>query len=123
MSDGVAVAEAIHRYRFRWHTEADLQAGLAGALTDAGFTVEREVRLSAHDRVDLMVGTVAVEVKVAKGRAAVANAVASQLARYAAHPEVSALVLVTTTVRHKAMPAVMNGKPVSVVVLQGGLGR
>jgi len=44
-------------HRFHWNTEDDLQAGLAGCLGQFGYPVEREVRLSVRDRIDLLVLT------------------------------------------------------------------
>lgn len=114
------VVEVLSAYRFRWTSEDDLQAGVHGALSAAGLDPVREVRLSARDRIDVLVGTVGVEVKVARpGSTASAEQVTAQLQRYAAHEQITELVLVTTTVRHKRVPAEVGGVPVRVVVLGG----
>ncbi len=113
-----AVTEALGRRRFLAASEAELQAALAAALVEGGFDVRREVRLSGRDRIDLLVDRVGIEVKVDGA----SNAVLRQLGRYAAHPEVSALLLVTTDVRHahalRAWP-VLGGCPVACLHVGG----
>lgn len=108
------IAAAIRGFRFRYVREDDLQEGLAEALRSEGFELEREVRLDARNRIDLLVGRVGVEVKVA-GRP---DAVLRQLERYAESDLVDAIMLVTSRVRHR-VPAELNGKPVTVVQLAG----
>lgn len=116
MNAAAQVAEAIRQHRFRYSSEEMLQEGLAGALTDAGFAVEREVRLNRWDRIDLMVGRVGVEVKVA-GRAA---DLARQVERYLQSDQLDGLVVVSSRVGHVGVHGEFAGKPVSVVTLAGG---
>lgn len=117
---GDAIVSVLRAYRFRWADEADLQAGVHGALTASGYNPEREVRLSARDRIDVLVGTIGIEVKVARpGSVAPAERVTTQLQRYAAHEQITELILVTTTVRHKRVPDQVGGVPVHVVVVGG----
>jgi hypothetical protein len=112
--DAAEAARLLRTFRFRFGCEDDLQAGIADAL--APLPVEREVRLSARDRVDhLLPGGVVIEVKVAGS----ADRVLGQLTRYAAHDRVSGLVLVTTRARHQELPAEIDGKPVEIVYLGG----
>lgn len=106
------VAIAISKVRFRHASEDDLQRGIAAALTELGMDVEREVRLTARERIDLLVGGVGVEVKIA----GVLRDVERQLARYAASTRVDALVLVTTRASHRPS-AEIGGKPVLTVFL------
>jgi hypothetical protein len=105
------VAAAIRSFNFRYGDEDQLQAGLAEALTGAGYDVQREVRLSATDRIDLLIDRVGVEVKVAGSSARVAR----QLTRYAKH-DLAGLVLVTNKLRHSPPELSM---PVEVVCLAG----
>lgn len=103
-----AIVDALAGYRFAYATEDGLQEGIAKALTAKGFPVEREVRLDARSRLDLLVGSVAIEVKVA-GRSPI-----MQVRRYLEHWRVEGLVLVTGRVTHR-MPESINGKPIRVV--------
>jgi hypothetical protein len=111
---GCEVRSIVDAHRFRYTNEDELQEGLALALTRAGHQVEREVRLNDRDRIDLLVGTAGIEVKIAgqPGR------VVEQLRRYAEHDRISELVLVTSRVRHQA-PGALNGKAVTVICIAG----
>lgn len=111
------VAAAINGATLQYVTEDDLQAALATALATSGVVATREVQLSdGMSRIDLLVGTIGIEVKIA-GRSA---DVARQLARYAACLEISALILVTNRAAHSGMPSELGGKPVHVCSLIGG---
>lgn len=116
-TDAGRVADVIQANRYTYSREADLQQGIAVALAAVGLPAVREVRLSGRDVIDVMCGDVGVEVKVA-GRPA---PVARQLLRYAEHPQVAALVLVTTRSTLRAVPRELAGKPVLVVWLPGGI--
>jgi hypothetical protein len=111
----LAVAELLRAHRYQFAHEDGLQAGVAEALTAAGLSVRREVRLSRRDRLDVMVHGVGVEVKVAGG----ADRVLGQLQRYAGHDRVAELVLVTTLARHRVLPDLIGGKPLAIVHLGG----
>ncbi len=107
----MGVADAIRAFDFRYGDEDQLQQGLAAALESEGFDVQREVRLNARDRIDLMVDRVGIEVKVAGATASVGR----QLARYAQH-DLDGLVLVTNKLRHSPPELPI---PVEVVCLTG----
>jgi hypothetical protein len=111
-----AVAEFLRGVRFRYHDEDRLQEAIAAALETAPWAmpVWREVPLAGCGRIDVRVGRVGIEVKVA-GQA---TAVRRQLEGYAHSDAVDELVLVTTRASHH-MPAALNGKPVEVVRLIG----
>jgi hypothetical protein len=94
------VVHAIARHRFLWATEDDLQRGLTGALEQDGFAVQREVRLNARDRVDLLIGRIGVEVKIAGAR----RDVERQLARYLKSERIAELILVTSKADHLYIP-------------------
>lgn len=111
-----AVANLIRAHRFRYSSELMLQTGIAGALTEVGETVEREVRLNTRDRIDLMVGRVGIEVKVN----GTARDVARQVERYLASPLLDGIVVVSARVRHVGLHGDFGGKPVRVVTLAGG---
>ena len=61
------VCDVLQTHRVVYSSEADLQAGLAGALTGAGMDVAREVRLNARDRIDLLIDRLGIEVKYPAG--------------------------------------------------------
>lgn len=107
------LAELIAGFRYSWRDEADLQAGIACVLADAGLTVERELLVAPRCRVDLHVDRVGIEVKV-KGNA---ESVLRQLQRYAESDALDAFVLATTRAAHLALPATVGGKPISIAYL------
>jgi len=105
------VSSAIRGHRFRYSDEEDLQEGIAAVLTAAGLDVQREVILDERDRIDLLVGSVGIEVKVAGS----AEDALRQLVRYAQHPEIEQLVLVTS--QYQRLPKVAGGKPLTTISL------
>ncbi len=106
--------------RAAWRSETQLQAAIAALLVEAGVTAEREVVLSAGERIDLLVHIedvrVGVEVKIAGSVLVVAR----QLQRYGRCAHLDALLLVTSKPRHRELPPVLGGLPVSVCLLQAG---
>jgi hypothetical protein len=102
--------------------EYALQRAAVLRLTAAGAPVQREYPLSKRDRPDALVGDLAtgavcVECKVAGAP----GAVLCQLERYAAHRQVESLVLLTRKAAHRALPAEVGGKPLTVVFTAGVL--
>lgn len=103
-------------FRFDASHEAALQAGIGRALELQQIPHKREVVLGPGDRIDFLVDCVGLEVKVDGGT----HDVLRQLARYAQHVEIGALILFTTRSRHLRMPKTLCGKPLQVL-FQGGL--
>lgn len=94
-------------------TQQDIQ-DLLNVMLPEGWTVEREVRLSPADRPDFLIaGRVVVEVKVKRSWSA--PGVLKQIARYAAHPQITGVVLASN--RAMAVPDRINGKPLRFVPL------
>lgn len=115
-----AIAETIRRYRFVYNGEAELQAAIREALERDGFHVETEARISDDCRVDLLVGRVAVEVKVAGTTVEVGR----QVRRYLATGVLDEIVLATRRVSHLNVPYLIADDRVLVVALPlsgGGL--
>ncbi len=103
--------------RFRHTSEAELQKGLAIVLSRGAWKLEREVELAKGDRIDfLMDGRIGIEVKIGGSH----TEVLAQLHRYAKHPRIEGLLLVTTRAGH-GMPETLNDKPIRVCHLRGGL--
>lgn len=111
MSDLKAVDQLLRSHRFRYTDEDQLQEGIAAVLKQAGLDPQREVRLGDRDRIDLMVGRIGVEVKIAGS----VHGVFEQLQRYAEHDEVEALILVTS--RYQRLPDQAGGKPLLTISL------
>lgn len=111
------VARLLQRCRFRCQNEDDLQVAIATVLRDAQQEFEREVTLQPGDRIDFLVGTIGIEVKVA-GRS---SQVLRQLQRYARSDRVQSLVLVTTRIQVGNQPGQIGLKPVHIVLISQGI--
>lgn len=110
------VADLLDGYRFRGLCEDDYQRSIETVLTDAGVSHRREVQLTARDRIDFMVEAVGVEVKT---QGSAVNLL-RQLGRYAQHPDVEELLVVSTVTRLvRGLPAAVHGVPVTATVLRG----
>ena len=107
------IAAFLGRFRFRFTDERELQDGIERAFVRGGVAYEREVRLSARDRLDFLAGAVAVEVKVDGGLADLTR----QVWRYAEDPRVRELLVVSSRSRLDGLASEINGKPVVVLVL------
>ena len=112
------IAAAISANRYRYNQETQLHEAIEQVLAEAEIAAVREAHLTSAERIDFLAGRVGIEVKIA-GRA---PDVQRQLRRYAASPDIGALVLVTTRARHRGMPREISGKPVRVVWLSGVTG-
>jgi hypothetical protein len=106
----------LEAHRFRAPSEADLQLGIATVLEGAGVPFTREVRLSAGDRIDFLVGDVGIECKIDGSLAALIR----QLDRYALRDRVGALVVATTRLKLTRVPRELHGKPVLAFPTMGG---
>lgn len=108
------IATAISRARVNVSNEAAAHRAISAALTAAGINHLNEARLTPTERIDILSGTVGVEIKVGHRR----RDIWRQLERYAALPEIAALVLATGT----AFPDVteVGGKPLIVADLSKG---
>ena len=92
--------------------EYDLHRLVMDALDAARIPWEHEVRLAPRCRIDLMCGSVGIEIK----RGAVDKArILQQLTRYAACAQVQGLILVTE--KTVPVPRTIHGKPVRLLCL------
>ena len=112
-----AVLAALRRVTIRpGRPEAVLQAAVADALRAAGIPATHEYVLGPRDRVDFLAAHgIAIECKAA-GRT---PDVIAQVTRYAVHAVVTAVVLITTRLRHARLPRTVAGKPARLIVLHG----
>ena len=92
--------------------EYDLHALVREALEHAGLHPDHEVPLAPRCRIDFLCNGVGIEVK--RGRTERQRAL-TQLRRYAACEQITALVLVTE--RTLALPDELSGKPLRVICL------
>ncbi len=104
------------QYRFTFTSEGELQSGIATALQAESITFNREHQL-ADGRIDFLVGSIGIEVKVDGSDMSVAR----QLLRYAKCPEVSGLLLITTRRRHLSLPKTLGGVQIDVLLIEQGL--
>lgn len=111
------LTQVISGPRFHWRGEKDLQDGIEFVLRGESIGYEREHKLGSLGVIDFLVGRVGVEVKI-KGQA---SSVIAQLKRYASHPEVDELLLVTGRMQLTRMPDHIDGVPLHVVALTGSL--
>lgn len=100
------IIQALKGVRIPMNSEAEAQSGVEAALTRAGISFTPQVRLDAESRPDVMVGPVAIEIKVKGSRPAIFR----QLERYSEHDEVHALILVSA-VAWPFASGVINDKP------------
>lgn len=92
--------------------EYDLHRLVMDALDAASLPWEHEVLLAPRCRIDLMCGSVGIEIKrgkVEKGR------ILAQLTRYAACPQITGMILVTE--KTVPVPRAILGKPVHLICL------
>jgi len=106
------LVEAVESHRFPLLDEDHLQGALAAVLVG-----RREVQLSLGGRVDVLVGRIGVEAKVAGS----AEDVFRQVLRYSHSPELAGLLIVTTKESHTRVPPMAGGKPVRVAIARGGI--
>lgn len=92
--------------------EYDLHRLVLGALEAAGIPAEHEASLAPRCRIDLLCGSVGIEIK--RGKPDTAR-IRAQLTRYAACAQVAGLILVTE--RTVALPRMLCGKPLRVICL------
>lgn len=107
----------IKGHRIRVDDEGSAQRDIESLLQANAYDFRAECKLDAKSRVDFMVSAVALEVKV--GRRWRPLEVMQQLERYAAHPDVLGVMLVTASpwmwTHHE-----LHGKPAMAVDLSRG---
>lgn len=91
--------------------EKRTQEDIAFALTANGMAFTREASLSSHERVDFLIGGLALEIKLRSAKMGVYR----QLQRYAKHEAVKAVMLASNMAM--GLPAEIEGKPAYFVSL------
>lgn len=98
-------------YTFHVTSEVELQDAVAKVLTQHGIEFTREAYLEGLDRIDFLVGTVGIEIKVGGSLSHVTR----QIHRYLQCDQISGIVLLTGRLKHTNVPMTMSGKPVRTV--------
>ncbi len=111
------LVDLISGHKFAFSTEEQLHQCLAQLMQEQGIQFEPEVKLNARDRIDFMVGSVGIEVKIKHPLSSVLR----QLHRYAQCPEIDELLLISTRAPHALTPTEINGKQVKFVFLGWGM--
>jgi len=109
----IEIVASLRGYRFNYSCEDDLQKALASVLTRCSIPFQREYVLSPKDRLDFLVGTTAIEVKIQGSLVEVVR----QVQRYLQSPKIESVIVVTTRNTHRRMPETMNGKTIHVLYL------
>lgn len=111
------LVKLLDEHRFSVARESDLQQGIALVLERAGVAFEREVRLTAADRIDFLIGDVGIECKIDGSLGALIR----QVERYALHERIGEIVVATTRRRLIGVPREMHEKCVHPFLARGGL--
>lgn len=101
------------KYRLTFRHESELQEQIADILGREQIGFVREFKLSKLDRLDFLLGRVALEVKILGS----INEHLRQIKRYNAHPEIDGTILLAT--RPFPVPDTLSGKPVRCINLAG----
>ena len=113
MTEMERLTEAISRLRAPLQQgEYDLHRLVMDALDAAALPYVHEAKLAPRCRIDLLCGSIGVEIKrgkIEKGR------ILAQLTRYAACEQLTGLILVTE--KTVPVPAVIEGKPLRLICL------
>lgn len=111
------IIEAVQSKRYSFNNEKELQDGIELALQNRNVQYIREAIVPPKDRVDFLVGSIGVEVKI---KSSLAN-LTRQIHRYAQWEGISSVLVITSLNRLRNLPATLNGKPVHVIVI-GAIG-
>ena len=110
-----SVIAALSGKRYTYNAEIRLHAGLPAPLDDRDIAYERELHVTGG-RIDFVVGSVGVEVKI-KGSV---DALRRQIERYSEDDRFAEFLVVTTKPIHRAVNGVTaNGKRVRVLTIGG----
>lgn len=115
MMEPVQIVDLLRRYAYPAASEALMCEAVAQVLRVHGVPFEREKYLSplALDRIEFYLPHqgLGIECKISGSP----HAVLRQLLRYARSEIIQELVLLTSRMKHRRMPATVNGKPLHLV--------
>jgi len=99
-------------------SEFDIHTDIKAAFAAAGIQYEHEVRLGVGCRIDFVAEGIGIEVKRGKPNS---HAALKQLARYASHPDIQAIMMVVER-NIWTLPSEIEGKPVYYISLNSNWG-
>lgn len=105
-----SIEDLLRSYQFNFTSEEELQSAVAGILTENNIEFERECRISGKDRIDFLIGSIGLEIKIGFSYSDVIR----QLHGYAQAEQVETLMLLTSRLQH-VMPKEINGKTLCTV--------
>ena len=100
----------LSKHRFHFQSELELQYGVEQLLKTARIKYSREHSLSSHDRIDFLVGSLGIEIKVGGSMTELLR----QVHRYLEYPEIQEMLIITSRIKHAGLPKEINGKRVVV---------
>lgn len=104
------IEKMLSSYRFNFANEDELQSAVEEILKENSVDFIREFQLSDKDRIDFLIGTIGLEIKVGFSYSDVIR----QLHRYAQSEQIEALILLTSRLSH-TMPKEINGKTLCTI--------
>lgn len=110
MTDIKTIEKILLSYRFNFSTEEELQNAVEAVLRENNIDFVREHKLSDQDRIDFLLGSTGLEIKIGFSYADVVR----QLHRYAQSKEIDELILLTSRLQH-TMPKEINKKNLCTV--------
>jgi hypothetical protein len=106
-----ALRDVLRSWKLRRTDEKILQSDIETVFRNESIEYQREVKLGEAGIIDFVVGRVGIEVKIAGSY----QSVARQVIRYAEHPDLDEILLVTTVANHRKMDSLtLQGKSVVV---------
>lgn len=105
----------LHGYSYNFNSEVELQNGIESILTTNSVPFSREVRLTKKDRIDFLVDSIGIEVKID----GTATSLTRQLYRYAQHDLIDSLIVVTNKSKFTNLPNTINNKQIFLLYLLG----
>ena len=102
----------IRSYKIQVNNESDVQRQLDGIFANSGIEYKREFVLDKRNRIDFIIGSIGIEVKI---HGISAKRIYDQLNRYCFFEKISSIILITS--QACIMPDKINNKEIHVISL------
>jgi hypothetical protein len=113
---GPKIIPILQSHQFFFSNEKELQNGIEIVLKEYQIDYEREKNLEPYGRIDFLCQRVGIEVKIKSPLMAVLR----QLQGYAQHPQIDALILITSYEAHHRAPETIGGIPLYCIKIIPG---